>query len=68
MPSRSRSAGASASSSKGGKLSDVESKLYSAALAGANNTITQDELDSRFKDVAVEDRLVAINGLLRKVS
>ncbi len=63
MPSARASSSTSAAN---GKLSKLESALYRAAQSSRGGVITQDAIEFQFKHESLEDRLGAINGLLKK--
>ncbi|WFD22198.1 34-kDa subunit of RNA polymerase III (C) [Malassezia equina] len=47
-------------------LTPLEKRIHTAALASEGNTLTGNELETRFADVPIEEQLLAINGLLKK--
>uniref|UniRef100_V5EPR6 RNA polymerase III subunit C6 n=1 Tax=Kalmanozyma brasiliensis (strain GHG001) TaxID=1365824 RepID=V5EPR6_KALBG len=63
MPSAKAS---SSSSAAGSKLTKLETALYRAAQSAPGGIITQDQISEQFKHEQIDDRLQAINGLLRK--
>ena len=50
----------------GDGLTLLEKRVHAAALAAPNLTLTGDTLAVEMSDVAIEEQLVAINGLLKK--
>lgn len=65
MPSA-RVSSSSSSAAAGSKLTKLESALYRAAQSSPGSIITQDQITEQFKHEQLDDRLQAINGLLRK--
>ncbi|WFD00841.1 34-kDa subunit of RNA polymerase III (C) [Malassezia yamatoensis] len=50
----------------GDELTQLEKRVYGAALAAPNSTLTGESLAAELSDVAIEEQLLAINGLLKK--
>ncbi|WFD44900.1 34-kDa subunit of RNA polymerase III (C) [Malassezia psittaci] len=50
----------------GDELTQLEKRVHAAALAAPNLTLTGESLAAEMSDVAIEEQLLAINGLLKK--